>query len=157
VPSTAYIETSVIGYLTMRPSHDLVTAAAQAITRDWWETRRAAFDLVASEVVRQEIAAGDPSASKDRLEILAGLRLLDVTEEAGLLADRLLSEGPLPSRAQYDALHIAVSAIHGVDYLLTWNCKHIANAAMRPSIERLCRLAGYEPPIMCTPQELLDV
>ena len=100
MPSTAYIETSVIGYLTMRLSHDLVTAAAQAITRDWWETRRATFDLVASEVVREEIAAGDPVAAKDRLEIFADLRLLDITEEAGLLAERLLSEGPLPSRAQ---------------------------------------------------------
>ncbi len=156
MPALAYIETSIISYLTMRPSRDVVTAAAQAITRDWWETRRAAFDLVASEAVRQEIAAADPGASKDRLEILGRLRMLDITEKAGLLAERLLSEGPLPSRAQYDALHIAVSAIHGVDYLLTWNCKHIANAAMRPSIERLCRLAGFEPPIMCTPQELLD-
>ena len=154
--ATVYIETSVIGYLTMRLSHDLVTAAAQAITRDWWETRRPAFDLVASEIVREEIAAGDPSAAKARLQILGGLRLLDVTEAAGLLAERLLSEGPLPPKAQYDALHIAVAAIHGIDYLLTWNCKHIANAAMRSAIERLCRLAGYEPPIMCTPQELLD-
>ena len=156
MPPTVYIETSVIGYLTMRLSHDLVTAAAQTVTRDWWETRRAGFDLVASEVVREEIAVGDADAAMDRLAILAGLRLLDITDEIGVLADRLLAEGPLPPRAQYDALHIATSAIHGVDYLLTWNCKHIANAAMRPSIERLCRLAGYEPPIMCTPQELLD-
>lgn len=156
MPPTAYVETSVIGYLTMRPSRDLVIAAAQAITRDWWETRRAAFDLVSSDVVREEITGGNAAAANERLKVLGGFRLLDVTEEAGILAERLLTDGPLPPKAQYDALHIAVSAIHGVDYLLTWNCKHIANAAMRPAIERLCRQAGYEPPIMCTPQELLD-
>lgn len=108
-----------------------------------------------SEFVSGEAAAGDPSAARDRLAAIAGIPELKITNEVGQLAQILIEKVPLPQKAQLDALHIAVATVHGIDYLLTWNCTHINNAELRPKIEALCRLEGYEPPIICTPQELL--
>jgi predicted nucleic acid-binding protein len=153
-PST-YIETTIVSYLTAWPSRDIVRAAEQEVTRIWWQTRNA-FELYVSELVVGEISAGDPRAAVQRLETLAGVQLLGMTREAEALGAELISEGALPRRAVIDALHIAVATVHGMDYLLTWNCKHIANAAMRSTIEEVCRAAGFEPPIICTPMELLE-
>ena len=149
----AYIETSIISYLTAWPSRDLVHAAQQQVTRDWW-TIRGRFDLFASQFVLDEAAAGDEDAAARRLAALEEAVLLEVTEDAILLGEGLLAGGGLPSKARIDALHVAVAAVHGMDYLLTWNCKHIANATLRSRIEDLCRAAGFEPPIICTPLEL---
>ena len=148
----AYIETSIVSYLTAWPSRDLVRAAQQQITRDWW-TIRVSFDLFASQFVLDEAAAGDEGAAASRLAALEEVVLLEVTEDAIVLADTLVSGGGLPSKARVDALHVAM-AVHGMDYLLTWNCKHIANATLRGRIEELCRAGGFEPPIICTPLEL---
>ncbi len=104
----------------------------------------------------QEISAGNPELAQRRLEIVRGLSVLAVTQEATELAERLVQQGPLPPKAQVDALHIGVAAVQGMEYLLTWNCKHIANAQMRNQIERICRGMGYEPPVMCTPEELME-
>jgi hypothetical protein len=150
-----YIETSVISYLTARPSRDLITAAHQQLTIDWWEDRRADFDLYVSQLVIREASAGDENAASRRLEIIKPMPLLELNEEALALARSLLEDGPLPAKASEDALHIAIAAVHGMDFLLTWNCKHIANAEMRGLIEGVCRSKGYEPPITCTPEELL--
>jgi predicted nucleic acid-binding protein len=157
VKAKVYIETTVISYLTARPSRDVVIAGHQKITRDWWQTDRDKFDLMASQLVVREASAGDPQAAKERLEKLTTLTLLEVTEEAMTLAQELLTTGAVPEKAAEDALHLAIAVTNGVEYLLTWNCKHLANATMRTKIEDVCRSAGYEPVIICTPEELLEV
>ena len=151
-----YLETSIISYFTSRPSRDLIIAAHQQITHDWWENHRHNFDLYVSQLVIEEAEAGDEVAAQRRLRALSGIPLLSLTEESVHLAEKLVRDGPIPPKAVVDAFHIAVATFHGMDYLLTWNFKHIANAVMRSGIERVCRAAGYEPPIICTPQELLE-
>ena len=99
---------------------------------------------------------GHSGASTRRLEAIKGIAELKVTEEARILAKALISEGPIPAASEIDAYHIAVATVNGMDYLLTWNCSHIANAAMRPKIEAVCRNRGYEPPVICTPLELME-
>jgi hypothetical protein len=143
-----YLETKIPSYLTAWPSRDLVRAAHQQITREWWE-RRQDYELFVSQLVIREC-----EAAAARLEALEGLPLLEQGEEAQSLARALLDRVPLPDRATADALHIATAAVHGMDYLLTWNCTHIANAALRGRIEVVCRDAGFEPPAICTPEEL---
>ena len=154
---TVYLETTVIGYLAMRVSGILRVAANQETTRDWWDNHRQRFDLLASRFVVDECSDGDPVAAQERLVYLEGIPLLQIPEEVNALAESLLVGVPLPDKARIDALHISVAAVNGVQYLLTWNCKHIANPSMRPRIERLCRDLGYEPPVICTPQELLEI
>lgn len=151
-----YLETTIPSYLTAWPSRDLVRAAHQHITREWWEKRREQFELFVSQVVVRECQAGDPTAAAERMVTLEGLPLLEQTEAATRLALALVEQVPLPDRAALDALHIALAAVHGMDYLLTWNCTHIANAAFREPIESVCRASGYEPPTICTPEELLS-
>jgi len=150
-----YIETSVISYLTARPSRDLITAAHQQLTLDWWENRRFHFDLYISQLVVREASAGDEDAAKRRLNVIEIIPLLELNERSLALTRSLIEEGPLPEKASEDALHIAVATVHGMDFLLTWNCKHIANAEMRNLITEVCRSYGYEPPVTCTPEELL--
>jgi predicted nucleic acid-binding protein len=130
-----------------------VRAAHQQITREWW-ARRDGFDLYASRLVVQECQAGDAQAAAERVAALAGIALLEQGAEVGELADALMRGVPLPEKAAADALHIATAAVHGMQYLLTWNCTHIANVALRPQIEAVCRAAGFEPPLICTPEEL---
>ncbi len=151
-----YIETSIISYLTARMSNDLRVAANQSITIEWWETIRPNFELFISEFVVAEASAGNSSAARKRLEIIANLPTLIVTDSVRTLAKALITNGPIPSKAEIDAYHIAVAAVNGIEYLLTWNCTHIANAIMRPKIESVCRQQGFEPPIICTPQEILE-
>jgi len=150
-----YIETTIVSYLTAWTSRDVVRVAHQQITRDWW-SRRDRFDLFVSEAVLREAGAGDPTAAADRLAALSGIPILVVTPAAGNLAKRLIYGQALPAVAAADALHIAVAAASGIDFLLTWNCRHIANAVTRFKIERSCRLAGLAPSIICTPEELSE-
>lgn len=153
---TVYIETSIVSYLTARPSRDVVTLARQELTRQWWNTRRHRHELFTSEVVVGEAREGDEEAAQQRLDALQGFEELETTSQAEDLAAALLEEGPLPEKAAVDALHIAISATEEIEYLLTWNCTHIANAAMRKPIEEVCRTRGVEAPIMCTPEELME-
>lgn len=150
-----YIETSVVSYLAAWRNPDLIMAANQEITKEWWESRNQ-FNLYLSELVIQEASAGNSDAAKRRLSLLEGIPEIDITEEVEAFAVALLNKVPLPQKANIDALHIAVAAVGGMDYLLTWNCKHIANATLRPKIEAVSRELGYEPPIICTPQELWE-
>ncbi len=150
-----YLETTIPSYLVARPSRDIVRAAEQEVTRAWW-TSREKFDLYVSDLVVDEVAAGDPQAAAQRIQVLLGIPLLEMTPEAQLLGVELVKRAALPARAAIDALHIAIAAVHGMDYLLTWNCKHIANATMRSKIELVCRTLQVEPPIICTPMELLE-
>lgn len=151
-----YIETSIPSYLTARPSNDIRATANQNTTIEWWEYRKHDFDVFVSEFVIAEASQGDPKASARRMEVIAEIKELEVTEEVKLLAKALIAEGPIPKNAEIDAYHIAVATVNGMDYLLTWNCTHIANAVMRSKVESVCRKHGYEPPIICTPQELME-
>jgi hypothetical protein len=151
-----YIETTFVSYLTARPSRDVVYAGHQQITREWWDTRRANFELCASQLVVDEAGAGDPQAAQERLEVLKDMTLIETTPEALALAKELIRAGALPRKAADDALHIAIAATNGVPFLLTWNCRHLANATMRLSIETVCAAKGVKAPIICTPEELLE-
>ena len=152
--SRVYIETSVISYLAARPSRDLIVAAHQQISHEWWSIRHE-WELSISALVIEEAKAGDADAAKRRLHRLEGIPVLHMTDRALDLSMRLIAEAAFPETAKEDAVHIALAAAHGRDYLLTWNCKHIANATKRPLIERICESADCAPPIICTPEELL--
>jgi hypothetical protein len=154
--TNAYIETTIVSYLTAWPSRDIVIAGHQQITRQWWDLADNRFDLVASQLVIDEVSAGNEEAARARLAALAHVVLLDATDEALLLAQQLVQDGAIPEKAAEDATHIAIAVINGVEYLVTWNCRHIANAIMRPKIEKICLGAGYEPTIICTPEELME-
>lgn len=152
---TVYIETTVVSYLTAWLSRDLIRAAHQQLTQEWWELRRSDFDLVVSEAVLSEAGAGDSTAAARRLDALRGFRVLEIADSAAQLADRRIARSALPEKASVDALHISIAAIHNIDYLLTWNCKHIANAEMKSAIMSVCELEGFRCPHICTPEELL--
>lgn len=152
----AYIETTVVSYLTAWPSRDVVLAGHQQITREWWRSVADRFELVASELVINEASAGDPDAARDRHVVLESVTLLDVTDDAAELAQQLIESGVIPAKSAEDAVHIAIAVTNGAEYLVTWNCRHIANATMRSQIESVCRNTGYEPAIICTPDELME-
>ena len=154
--STVYLETSIISYLTARPSRDVITAAHQQLTLDWWSGARGHFRVFASEIVVQEASLGDPASAAARLAAIRDVPLLKLSENARVLAKDLLGSLAIPHGAAVDALHIAVAADNGVEFLLTWNCKHIANARIRLLIERCLRSRGYTPPVLCTPEELME-
>ncbi|MEN8262379.1 MAG: type II toxin-antitoxin system VapC family toxin [Nitrospirota bacterium] len=150
-----YIETSIVSYLTARPSRDLIIAAHQELTNEWWENRRKYFNIFISQLVVQEAKAGDKNAAKKRLDIIDSIHLLELNENVVSLSETLVREKAIPEKAVEDALHIAVAISHGMDYLLTWNCKHIANAERRYAIIRICHKEGFDPPVICTPEELM--
>jgi len=153
---SVYIETSVISHLTARPSRDVAVAAYQEITREWWRVARDRFALFVSELVVAEAGTGDPDAARARLETIETLPRLGATAKATELARHLLDLGAVPEEAGDDAAHIAIAVANGVDFLVTWNFRHIANATMRSRIEDVCRRSSYAPPVICTPNELLE-
>jgi hypothetical protein len=148
-----YLETTIASYLTARTSRNILVAAHQQITRRWWR-RRNRFELFVSQAVLQEAARGDAVVAARRLAAMEGLPVLAVGSAATELSERLVRSCALPPKAQMDAVHIAVSVLNGMDYLLTWNCTHIANATLRGKIEETCRDEGLQAPIICTPEEL---
>jgi len=151
-----YIETTIISYLAARKSSNPIVAGRQALTREWWEHRRKAFDLVVSELVFEEAMGGDQKAAKRRLAYISGMESLHISDEAVTLAEALVSEGPIPSEYGEDALHIALCAVNGIDFLVTWNCRHLANAFHRHQIEAVVEARGYRCPVICTPEELAE-
>lgn len=146
----------MISYLAARPSRDIVVAAHQELTRLWWARRRKDYHLVVSEIVLRESGEGDAEAAKRRSKLLAGIDVVAVGPAALMLAQDLVARGAVPQAAAEDALHIAIAVTNGVEYLLTWNCSHIANAAMRRAIDEVCIEEGYEPTVLCTPEELSE-
>jgi predicted nucleic acid-binding protein len=152
---TVYVETSIVSYLRQRPSNRVVAAARQVLTHRWWSAERKHYQLVISQYVLDEASAGNPALARERLDILKGIPLLPSTPEIAELAESIMSLGVLPDKAQVDALHIASVAHHEIDYLLTWNCKHIANAKILPRIYDLFAQLGVYIPVICTPEELL--
>ncbi|HYW08643.1 MAG TPA: type II toxin-antitoxin system VapC family toxin [Longimicrobium sp.] len=151
MPPRVYIETSIVSYLVARPSADPALAADQRRTREWWAANHGVADLYTSELVITEAKLGDRVMAAERVRHLSRMNVLRSTPEATALADALVERGPLPARAHNDALHIALAATYGIEYLLTWNCKHIANAQMRPTIERICEAHRVAVPVLCTP------
>lgn len=152
-----YVETTIVSYLVgWLNRRDLYVASNQEYTRQWWSERRGAFDLYASAVVVREARDGTPELAAARLKYVRELRLLEINFAAEQLKNDLLAQAALPAKAELDALHIAIAAVHGLDYLVTWNCRHIANAVTLPKVYSICRRAGYEPPFVCTPPELME-
>lgn len=152
---TVYIETSIISYLRQKQSAQVVTAARQLLTHQWWNIERANYDLVVSQYVIDEVSAGDPTLAADRLAALDGIPLLPYASEIPRIANAIMALGVLPPKAQVDALHNAAVAHHRAQYLLTWNCKHIANAKILPHVHGVLKYLGIPIPIVCTPEELL--
>ena len=151
---TVYIETTIPSLLTAWPNRDVEIAAQQLATREWWETR-SRYELCISEEVLREAGRGDSDAAAQRLAALADCLILPVTREAEELTARILDTGLIPPRALRDAIHIGVSAVHRVEFLLTWNCRHINNAVIQQRLRGVCRAAGFELPVICNPNGLL--
>lgn len=148
-----YIETSVVSYYTNRPSRDIVISARQQVTREWWEERSGDFELYVSVPVLEEAACGNEFEAKKRLEAIKGIPVLSITDDAESLANALIA-GPIPENSPEDALHIALAAVNGMDFLLTWNFRHINNAMMKKQIIKIVEYGGYECPVLCSPEEL---
>ncbi|MDZ4755269.1 MAG: type II toxin-antitoxin system VapC family toxin [Phycisphaerae bacterium] len=150
-----YVKTSVISELTSGPSRELVTAAHHQLTLEWWSIARRGFRVFISEIVVQAASLGDPDSARLRLAAIGQIPLFQVSEDARTLAKVLIADLAIPANAAIDALHVAVAADNGIDFLPTWNCKHIANAKTRTQIQRSLRSRGYDPPVLCTPEELM--
>lgn len=149
-----YIESTIPSYIVARPARDLLQAARQQLTKDWWDLEREKHELFTSQVVLDEIGGGEVAMARLRLELIAPVKLLDLTEEAKSLTKRILDSGLLPPDADRDAAHIALATVHQMDILLSWNCRHIANAAIQVRLRRLAEQAGLALPVLCTPDEL---
>jgi hypothetical protein len=156
IMQNVYIETSVVSYLTSRPSGDIRVTAWRDITRQWWEQEPPKYNLYVSELVIAEAGGGNNDAAKKRLDRLKDIPVLTIDDAIKQFAAKLIQGGGVPTEAQADALHIATASIHGLDYLLTWNCRHIDNATTKPIIRSICAVAGYAYPEICTPLELLS-
>ncbi len=152
---TVYIETSIVSYLRQKPSTQVITATRQLLTHQWWNDQRQNYELVVSQYVIDEASGGDPTRAAERLESLDGIPLLPDAAEIPQNAREIMISGVLPTNAQVDALHIAAVAHHRIQYLLTWNCKHIANAKILPRIHDVLTRMGIPIPIICTPEEML--
>jgi len=155
VRETVYIETSILGYLTARSTKNLILAANIEVTKDWWEKRSQIFDLYASLIVVDEASLGDSEIATKRLTLLESCQLLNPTEAGQELTIQFLAKSNLPDKAANDAAHISLATVHGMDYLLTWNCKHIANVQIQKKLTQICFDFGYKLPRICTPYELM--
>ena len=152
---SVYIETSIVSYLKAWPSKGDLIRVHQEVTRTWWNERADAFALRTSQFVLDEAGSGDPLAAHERLAALSDIALLEVGTEVDRLAELLLDAGALPRKAYFDALHVAVAAANDVEFLATWNCRHLANVLLWNRIEQTCTAAGYRAPRICTPLELM--
>ena len=151
-----YIESSVISYLTSRPSSDPIKSAWQAVTTQWWNTKLDQVTACISPYVIEEVGAGDPEAARQRIDMIRPLTVLDTNDQIEALADFLLLGGGLPPKARIDALHIACAAHHNVNIVMTWNFKHIANPVQLPVMRGLCAARGYRLPELVSPLEMME-
>ncbi|NCO35284.1 MAG: DNA-binding protein [Armatimonadetes bacterium CG2_30_59_28] len=152
---TVYLETTIVSYMVSDPSRDLIIAGHQQITRDWWADRRQFFSCSVSQQVVDEASKGDADQAARRLAILHTLPKLPITPTVSQLAEELVQSGAIPPKAAGDAVHVAVATVAGVGYVLTWNCRHIANAQVLKQVANVCAHCGYELPSVCTPEELM--
>jgi len=155
VKRRVYLETTIASYLTARPSRDLIVGAHQELTIEWWVQHRQRFEVFISDLVLQEAARGDQIAAAKRLAELSGIAVLETTEEARELAREFVDRGLIPQKAVEDAFHVAIATAQGMDFLLTWNCRHIANAEIIERLQSVCEELGYEMPTLCTPEQLM--
>lgn len=153
---SVYIETTVIGHIAGRLHPDLRISARQTVTRQWWAVAPIKYKLFVSAMVVSECSDGDATAAQERWEILDGIELLDASEDVDVLAQALIDQHAVPATEPRDAFHIAIAAVNGVQYLVSWNFKHILNPAVQGKIALVCRESGFEPPIICTPEQLLE-
>ena len=151
-----YIETTIISYITAKLSTNTIIAGRQVLTQEWWEQCRGLFDLVVSELVFQEAKEGDSTLAQKRIDLINKIDSLSISNEAILLAEALVIDGAIPKQYGEDALHIALCAVNGIDFLLTWNCKHLANAFLRRKIQIIVESNNYQCPVICTPAELME-
>jgi predicted nucleic acid-binding protein len=154
---SVYIETTVIGYRTALPSRDLIVAAHHELTREWWERALPKLEPFVSPFVIDEVSRGDPGAAKERLEAIASFSVLGVPVEVEELAQQYFTAIDIPERARIDSLHLAIAAWHGMDYLVSWNCTHIASARVRRIMGAINDGLDIRTPIICTPEELMEV
>ncbi|MCX6938681.1 MAG: type II toxin-antitoxin system VapC family toxin [Verrucomicrobia bacterium] len=149
-----YIETTVVSYLTARPSREALQEGRRQLTVDWWTKKRTEFEFIVSPLVFVEAGKGDVKAATARVEAIKNLPILALDDRARSLARALIAPGAIPGKATDDAAHIAICSVNSIPYLLTWNFKHIANAAIRLKLDYLCAINGYKLPTICTPEEL---
>ncbi|EDN66316.1 conserved hypothetical protein [Beggiatoa sp. PS] len=150
-----YMETTIPSYLTAKPSRDIIIAAHQQITQLWWQERRNDFEIYISQFVVDEANAGDSKAAGKRIEIIKTFPKLEILDEVTTLSTQILSSGLIPQKAATDATHIAIAAIHQMDFLMTWNCRHLANAVIAIEINKICQDLGLTCPVICTPEALM--
>ena len=156
IKSRVYIESTVVSYLVARPSNNPILAARQRASWQLWEDYADRFEFVISSIVRDEIRQGDANAAQRRLEFISSLRVLELLPEIDILAQKLLDTGAIPRNSESDAQHIAIATVHRVEYLVSWNHKHIVNKNKREHINQVCQAAGFQPPTICTPIELME-
>ena len=154
---TIYIETSVISYLTSRPSRDLITAAHQQITHEWWDKGLPLCEAYISPIVIEEISQGDPEAAQLRIEKVSSFSLLEVIPEVQELATVYFSQLGIPEKAIADTFHLALATCHGIDFLTSWNCKHIVNGRVKMIVQEINAKQSLHTPVICTPEELMEV
>jgi hypothetical protein len=154
--ATVYLETTVVGNVAGRLHPDALISARQQVTRRWWATAKSRYELFASDLVIEECSSGDTDAAAERVRELDGIALLEAPPEAQSLADLLIARNAVPKSEPRDAAHIGIAAVNGIDFLATWNFKHILNPVTQHLIEAVCRDAGFEPPTICTPEQLLE-
>jgi len=154
--SSAYIETTIPSYYVARASMGVIQASRQATTRVWWDSGCSGFDIYTSSEVIDEAGVGDPQMARERIDMIASVKRLPMNEAVAVLAETLVKRGLVPTKAASDAIHIAVASVHAMDYLVTWNFKHIANPFIRERLRKLVAESGYRLPVMCNPEELLQ-
>lgn len=153
---TAYIETTIPSYYTSWPARDVVQIARQSATRRWWDGGYSGFELFTSQEVLDEAGRGDTGRASTRLEMLAEIPVLEFNSDVEDLARSLIVVGLVPVSVASDAVHIAIASVHRVDFLVTWNFKHIVNPHIQQRLRREVALAGFVLPVLCTPEELLN-
>ena len=150
-----YIETTIPSLYTGRPSPRIVEAARQCLTQEWWDYHRESYRVVTSQTVHDECSKGEVAMAKKRLSLLRGIPLLQLTVPVAQIAKELLARQIIPRKASDDAIHIAVASVHAIDYLLTWNCKHLANPKIWWRVSEVVSEFGYTPSVICTPEDLI--
>ncbi|MEK8018909.1 MAG: type II toxin-antitoxin system VapC family toxin [Candidatus Parabeggiatoa sp.] len=150
-----YLETTIPSYLTAWASRDIIVNAHQQITPFWWKERKNDFDIYISQFVLDEASSGDADAAKRRIEIIKAFPKLEILNEVTELSNQILSSGLIPKKEATDVAHIAIAAVHKIDFLMTWNCRHLANTITSEKISTICKALGFDCPVICTPETLM--